>query len=330
MRDEQRLREQINAGHNPFMQRSYLGLALLFFLLVPPFALNNLLQGRWMLGTLSWAVLLAIGWNAWQVLVHGRYSVWSTLLLLAPTVAVFLSVSLQQQGVIAVFWCYLCVIAFYFILPERLAWIANGGILAVLLPQFVLELSLPISLRVVMTLLMVSALVAIFVRVINSQQRQLAHLAELDSLTGALQRSLLNAALQRSLAADTPAALVLFGVDRFREFNERHGHDRGDELLVAIAGQLRRAAPPQAQLYRHGSGSFLLLLPATAERAASESAADLLQGLVGGELLPGVQVRLSAAATQAQQGDDHERWLSRVESLLQQARLGGGGRLVTG
>ena len=77
-------------------------------------------------------------------------------------------------------------------------------------------------------------------------ERDLWHQANYDALTGLANRTLLLDRLDAMLApsgtgaADTRVGILLFDVDRFKVINDSLGHDRGDQLLVAIADALRR------------------------------------------------------------------------------------------
>lgn len=101
-------------------------------------------------------------------------------------------------------------------------------------------------------------------------RRQALH----DELTDLPNR---HAALARLAALTAPGAggfaLLSADLDRFQLVNESLGHDTGDALLRAIADRLRRALPPQAQLFRLGEDQFLLL-----QSGADSAAAALLAG----------------------------------------------------
>jgi diguanylate cyclase (GGDEF)-like protein/PAS domain S-box-containing protein len=103
---------------------------------------------------------------------------------------------------------------------------------------------------------------------------ELAAAARLDRLTGLANRTLfmerLKAAVDRVNAGTQAIFAVLFlDFDRFKVVNDAMGHQAGDELLVQIAGRLRKALrcsdtdPESAsfnQVARFGGDEFLILI----------------------------------------------------------------------
>jgi diguanylate cyclase (GGDEF)-like protein len=94
-------------------------------------------------------------------------------------------------------------------------------------------------------------------------QRQLAHLAMHDSLTGLANRRALSEQLKLSInhrRGPRPSALLLMDLDGFKDINDTFGHPVGDELLIAVSRRLLDAAPPGAILARLGGDEFAMLL----------------------------------------------------------------------
>lgn len=89
-------------------------------------------------------------------------------------------------------------------------------------------------------------------------------LAYHDELTGLPGRRALEEAL-RSLDGDFAIAMV--DVDRFKRFNDRHGHAAGDQALRMVAGELRKVKGG-GRAYRYGGEEFAVLFPAISTPAA--------------------------------------------------------------
>jgi len=135
-----------------FRGRANLGLAVACLLILGPFAINNLIQGRVLLGLGSMLIcmaMIAIGWLTYNRRDPGLIS----LLIIVPAVIGFLFVSIQNQGIIGVLWCYPGVLAFFIILKERVAPLAALALILVVVPQAWVELGSGIGLRAGATLL---------------------------------------------------------------------------------------------------------------------------------------------------------------------------------
>ena len=95
----------------------------------------------------------------------------------------------------------------------------------------------------------------------------------LDSLTGIANRRCFDLLLDREFEVcsrrATPLSLLMIDVDHFKAFNDRFGHQAGDECLrqigATLAEQLRRPADVAA---RYGGEEFALLLPDTDRQGA--------------------------------------------------------------
>ncbi|MES2819546.1 MAG: GGDEF domain-containing protein [Pseudomonadota bacterium] len=78
-----------------------------------------------------------------------------------------------------------------------------------------------------------------------------------DELTGLPGRRALNERLQR-LGRSYVIAMV--DIDHFKRFNDSHGHDVGDQVLKAVAQQLRKIGGG-GKAYRYGGEEFTLVFP---------------------------------------------------------------------
>ncbi len=114
----------------------------------------------------------------------------------------------------------------------------------------------------------------------------LLHQATHDELTGLPNRSALLQRLRELCAErDNAFALVLLDVDRFKLFNEAHGHRVGDEVLRTLSIALQQKLAGEAEVMRLGEDEFALL----AGSAHDEDSAN--------SLVQRVRKRLSRALT---------------------------------
>lgn len=98
-------------------------------------------------------------------------------------------------------------------------------------------------------------------------RRQAETLARIDPLTGLLNRRAFleqgNALWGHAIRHAQPLALVMLDLDHFKSINDEHGHDMGDNSLIATARLLTQQCRTGDILARWGGEEFLLLLPQT-------------------------------------------------------------------
>ncbi len=108
--------------------------------------------------------------------------------------------------------------------------------------------------------------VALFsdVTALKLQQEKLEHSAQFDSLTDLPNRSLLsdrlNQAMTMCLRHGRSLAVLYMDLDGFKAINDRYGHKAGDELLVAVSGQVKAVMRDVDTLARLGGDEFVAVL----------------------------------------------------------------------
>ncbi len=98
------------------------------------------------------------------------------------------------------------------------------------------------------------------------QALQRAHEANHDALTHVLNRRAFNNELSdfTSQPAPVEGAVLILDLDRFKEINDRLGHQTGDAVLRAFAQRIVSSLPPSAVVARLGGDEFAILLPDSA------------------------------------------------------------------
>ena len=136
--------------------------------------------------------------------------------------------------------------------------------------------------------------VALFtdITTLKEHQNQLEHMAHFDALTGLPNRLLLSDRLHQGMAsAERRAqtlAVVYLDLDGFKSVNDLHGHETGDQLLIALASRMKQGLREGDTLARIGGDEFVAVL------------IDLVDGDASVPLLNRL---LAAAAQPVQQGD---------------------------
>jgi diguanylate cyclase (GGDEF)-like protein len=130
--------------------------------------------------------------------------------------------------------------------------------------------------NVVLTALMwilVAEVPAWLIAQLEAQSALLRKIAQTDALTQLLDRSTLGPRLSVHASG---SAVVLIDLDNFKRYNDRHGHDAGDEVLVAFADALRWSVRKEDVIFRIGGDEFLLMLVG-ADRAEAEQVLERLR-----------------------------------------------------
>ena len=107
--------------------------------------------------------------------------------------------------------------------------------------------------------------------------------ANIDPLTGALNRGALEARVAEFARADAssyePVTLIVADLDHFKQINDTYGHEAGDEVLVDVAQRLQEELRLVDVLYRVGGEEFVVLLPCTGGPEAQQIAERLLRAV---------------------------------------------------
>lgn len=109
---------------------------------------------------------------------------------------------------------------------------------------------------------------------LQESNRQLSEWSFIDALTGIANRRYLYATLERECARanrdGTALSLLMIDIDHFKYFNDRFGHQVGDEYLIKVANVLSRHTYRGSDLVsRYGGEEFAIVLPDTACDAAA-------------------------------------------------------------
>jgi diguanylate cyclase (GGDEF)-like protein len=134
---------------------------------------------------------------------------------------------------------------------------------------------------------------------VRRQQTRQDYAAVHDALTGLGNRLLLRRVSAPILAAaseQSPAALLVIDLDHFKAVNDTLGHHAGDELLVAVAGMIRRTSGPTSVAARLGGDEFAVLLPQDADREQARTIARRIRKVVREPIMiAGYEVEVDAS-----------------------------------
>lgn len=166
-------------------------------------------------------------------------------------------------------------------------------------------------------------------------EEQVRTLAFQDPLTGLYNRArffdLLGSARSRVHEAQEQLALLFLDLDGFKEINDRHGHDAGDQLLRQVAERLRGTVSPHDPLCRFGGDEFLVLIRSKGGEPALNAVAQQILAAIaepfdvnGQRLSVGVSIGIALYPRDAMNTLDLVR---AADTAMYQAKQQGKGRV---
>jgi diguanylate cyclase (GGDEF)-like protein len=74
-----------------------------------------------------------------------------------------------------------------------------------------------------------------------------------------------------------PVSLIMLDIDYFKQINDTHGHEAGDQALIWVASLLREASGEAGLPIRYAGDEFIILLPKAEKQAALQIAERLVE-----------------------------------------------------
>jgi diguanylate cyclase (GGDEF)-like protein len=169
---------------------------------------------------------------------------------------------------------------------------------------------------------------------LEAANRRLAEAAHRDALTGLGNRLRLNLDLpgihSRFEREGYAYNIALFDIDRFKEYNDTHGHQLGDALLAEVGRVFIDELRQGDLIYRFGGEEFLLVLPnRTVEQAAkaAERFRRTVADATSKSSLP-APATLSTGVARVTKGESIEDVIGRADRALYEAKRTGRDRIV--
>jgi diguanylate cyclase (GGDEF)-like protein len=174
-------------------------------------------------------------------------------------------------------------------------------------------------------------------RLRHHAEQELALLAATDALTGVANRRTLDQTLRhewfRAQRSGKPLSVLMVDADHFKAFNDRHGHQGGDDALRAVAkvicANVRR---PGDLVARYGGEEFSVILAETDNAGARQIAEKIRVAveqmpLVAGAETP-ITVSIGISTWTTEKEISLEQLLFMADKALYQAKEGGRNRVV--
>jgi len=104
-----------------------------------------------------------------------------------------------------------------------------------------------------------------------------------DALTGLKNRRYFDQLFQHEGAVaqrnDLPLSLLIVDIDHFKQFNDTHGHEAGDDALKIVAGILQKQFRESDIVCRYGGEEFVVVMPGATSEAARGKASQLCEAV---------------------------------------------------
>jgi diguanylate cyclase (GGDEF)-like protein/PAS domain S-box-containing protein len=173
----------------------------------------------------------------------------------------------------------------------------------------------------------------------KEQQSQLEHIAHFDALTNLPNRLLLADRLQQAMAQaqrrGKQVAVAYLDLDGFKNVNDQHGHDVGDQLLIALATAMKDTLREGDTLARLGGDEFVAVLIDLDGIASCEHMLARLLGAAsaavhldagGGTIALQCSASIGVTFYPQPQGIEPDQLLRQADQAMYQAKLAGKNR----
>jgi diguanylate cyclase (GGDEF)-like protein len=164
----------------------------------------------------------------------------------------------------------------------------------------------------------------------------LTHRATTDDLTGLLTRqAFAEIALHLAHLArrqNNEAGVIMIDLDHFKNVNDTHGHQKGDEVLRDVADIVKACVRGADACGRYGGEEFVIFMPETVAGAAP-LVAERIREAVDSAKPAGLDVTVSLGLATGAIGEDPgasiEELVGRADKCLYRAKEGGRNRVVS-
>ncbi len=162
---------------------------------------------------------------------------------------------------------------------------------------------------------------------LREQNVELEQLSITDALTGLSNRRHLMRKfveeIERADRVEKQLCLLMMDVDHFKKYNDTHGHQAGDDVLVQVGKAIMQATRGLDTPARYGGEEFSVLLPECTLEGALEAAERIRKRLAAAEVTGGPVTLSIGVAVYPTEGETPETLIASADAALYEAkRLG--------
>jgi len=137
--------------------------------------------------------------------------------------------------------------------------------------------------------------------------------------------------VERSNRYGHPLTLLLLDLDKFKDFNDTHGHVQGDYVLSRLGHAIKRSLREIDSAYRYGGEEFTIILPmtmseegiVTAKRIQKEFRKENFSLVAGKE----VHMTVSIGLAQYKPKEEIKTFVHRVDQFMYKVKKNGRGKI---
>lgn len=301
----------------------YFGLTI--FILLSPFMINHLIEGRTIMAFFTGLVVLISAFNSVSIYRRKKQPipfVFFYVLILGTLVT-----GLFLQGESIIYWYYPFAFIVFSSVDHHQARVMLLLSIALSVPAAFYTIDPAAASRFAATYLMVCLLGDLVVRLLDKTQQQQAMLAITDPLTGALNRRSLLPFLEEAAEGYNrglgTASLLTIDIDHFKQINDTYGHQTGDDVLKAVVDTLVLRKRQLDKLFRTGGEEFIMLTRNLDKEGSIIFADNLRSAVEQGNILKGKPVTVSIGVAYYQQNESIDDWIRRADTHMYLAKRHG-------
>jgi len=167
---------------------------------------------------------------------------------------------------------------------------------------------------------------------LENDHKEIERLSVTDKLTQLYNRTKIDELFQLELAKarryGNALSAILIDLDHFKDVNDNHGHQAGDQVLRDLAETLRRNVRESDHVGRWGGEEFVILAPSTNLEQAQALAEKLRAAIAGQDFAAVGRKTASFGVATYQEGDDEDIMTKRADECLYAAKREGRNRVV--
>ncbi len=166
------------------------------------------------------------------------------------------------------------------------------------------------------------------------EYEELFERASSDPLTGLANRRVfdrrIGGMIDSAVRYKRPLTMLSLDLDHFKDINDNLGHQRGDEVLQAVAQVLAGAIRSTDLLVRMGGDEFLLVLDNTDRNQARILAERLVTKIDQLDIraTDSIKLGVSIGLAQLEPGESLRAWMERTDDILYHAKAQGRARVA--